>query len=101
MRIARDEEDAVVEYRHAAIDVAALGLFVLVDPDLAARARIERVHLVAVGNIHDPVVNQRGSFQMAGLIHVINPLRDQRRDIRVGDLLQRTVALCAVIAGVR
>ena len=55
MAIAGDEEDSVREQCYAAVDRVSFGGRIVIDPDTAARSSIQRVYLVRVREVHDPV----------------------------------------------
>ena len=67
-------------------------------PDLAAGAGVERVTLVGGGNVHDAAHHDRRHLQARRVGQGEHPLRPQARDVRLGDLGQRGVAVAARVA---
>ena len=59
------------------------------------------MHLVAVGYVHDAVVNQRRGLQVGGSFDVVGSSGHQRSHIGRGDLLERTVAVLRIVARIR
>jgi hypothetical protein len=100
MHVARDEEDGIPQDGRATIGVFSLRLRVPVLPDQSPGPRIQGAHLVAVGDVHDSVMDDRAGPQPVRVGHVIHPFRRQPACVGRRDLGQRTVPSAGIVAGI-
>ena len=98
--IAGDEENLVAQDAGAAVLASHLDLFLAVEPDAAPAARVDGVHFVAVGDVHQAVVDDRHGGETPRSVDMIGPLGNQRADVVARDLGERAVALRGVVAGI-
>ncbi len=106
MRIECAKKNFVAQNRQSAIHAPATGPNIrrqraLILPDGPARTRVQRKSaIILAGAIEDSIHHQRRRFEFSASHRLVSPLGNERRRVRSVDLLQRTVTMSRVIAGI-
>ena len=103
LRIERGTVELAVEQRGAAVDDAAADnpcglrrVFKHRFPDLLTAQRVDGHGLFVVGEIDDPVLDQRLRFLSAIVGHAVGPGRHESFDVVTMDVGKRAIAVLAV-----